>query len=606
MLSPTRRRGAGLAIGAPTRDTIREQLARIVSSSAFLKSGRVCRLLEFLVEETLAGRGDRLKEYSLGLAVFERGENFDPRVDSVVRVEVSRLRLKLQAYYAREGREDPVVIELPRGGYVPSIARRAAAPARASKRRWLAFAALVLALAAAWWIVRSRPSEPARIAVLAFRDLSAEREFGYLCQGMAEEVAIALSKVDRVEVLGRPSVPETREDVAALGKELEVSAVVAGSVRKAGNRLRVTARLVAAGDGRQLWGEVYETDPKELPGLEDQIAGAVARALKLRVSPARRGPRNAEAQILFWRGRYLRSQRTPESVLKSADYFGQAIAQDPQYAAAHSALADVHSMLGFHGLEPVNEAIPKARSAVARALELDPGLPEAHGVLAWIRFVHDWDWAGAEREFARSLELNPSYAAGRQCHAFLLAARGRCGEAVAESRRALALDPLSYVASNDLGMLLYYCRRYGDAMRQARMTLEMRAHAAPPHVVLGSSLAMQGRPAEAIAEFRAIPPSDGYLSAMGRLGYAYAAAGRRQEAHAVLAELRRLGESGQQTSTQMAFVNAGLGETGAAIRNLEEGWQRREGEAVFLCVEPMLETARAHPGWRALRQKCLQ
>ncbi len=594
--------------GSPPPEAVRAQVARILSSQAFLKAGRLRRLLGFIVEETIQGRDDRLKEYTLGLEVFGRDESFDPRLDSVVRVEMSRLRLKLEAYYGAEGRQDPIRVELPRGGYVPLMTSREQTDRPSDKRlRWpLAMAAVVVAVATAGWLVYAHFGAPAAIAVMPFRDLTPDRGLDYLAQGLSEEVTIGLVKVSGMRVLGRTSAAAAlgvERDLSAAGRNLGVSSVLDGSIRRDGSRLRVAVELVSARDGHQLWGEVYDGEEEDVFGFPNRIVDGVARALRVRTTPRKTQTHDARTQVLYWRGRYFRSQRTPEGVLKSLDLFEQAIRRDADYAPAYSALADSYSMCAFHGLTPMSDAMPKARAAADKALALDPNLPEAHGVSAWMRFFYDWDWPAAEKEFTRAIELDPGYAPGRQCHAFALVARGRCSDAIAESRRALALDPLSYVASNDLGMLLYFCRQYGEAIDQARVTLEMRPGLSAARVVRGSACAMLGRHAEAIADLRAIPLSEAHLSAQGRLGYAYAVAGRREEARAILADLAARGRRGQQVYAQMAAVRAGLGETSEALGLLEESWKRREGEAVFIGVEPMLDPVRKDPRWRAFKTR---
>jgi TolB-like protein/tetratricopeptide (TPR) repeat protein len=603
---------------SPPLEAVRLQLERILASQAFRKAGRLSRLLQYLVEETICGRGDQLKEYSVGLEVFGRGESFDPRTDSVVRVEVSRLRVKLQAYYASEGGGDPVLIDLPKGSYLPVLALRGASdqpPAAPAWGRRVALAGILLVLVAGATygvlsLLRTRDSGPASVAVLPFQNLSSDQQYDYINQGLGEEVTIALSKVEGLRVLAPGSTAEfagSARDWPAIGRKLGVSSVLDGSLRKAGERLRIVVELVSAADGQLLWGEVFEGDPTHGFGAQDRIVAGVAQALRIR--PAKRpketaAARDPEAQLLFWRGRYFRNQLSPGGVLKSVGFLEQAIRKDPTYAPAYATLADACGTLAFHGLAPLSEVMPKAKAAVEKALALDTSLAEAHGALAWMKFFYDWDWPGAEREFARALELNPSYGPGLQRHAFALVSRGRFDQAIAESRRALGLDPLAFVASNDLGMLLYMSGRYEEAIRQARVTLEMRHDVAAAHVLLGSCFAMQRKLPEAIAEFRAARgQSELQVGAPGRLGYAYALAGQRGEARRLLSELKSRAERGEQTCTQMAFIHAGLGEADQAIECLREAYARREGEAVFLGVEPMLQSLHAEPRWRAFTQK---
>src|ERR1700693_4871519 len=423
----------GLPAAEISAESTRAALEKILASPGFANADRISRFLRYTVEETLNGQTDKLKESLLGIDVFGRKPSYDPRVDAVVRTKAVKLRARLREYYESEGREDQIVIDLPKGGYIPAFRRRekpaieAAAPLIAEPHRpheckpALATVLVVAFLATSVYLIskaRTRSagaSSPqlASIAVLPFADLSPDRDQEDFCDGMTEEIIDALAKVNGFRVVARTSsfaFKGKQQDIREIGKKLNVATVLEGSVRKDGNRLRVTAQLNSVADGYHLWSETYERELKDVFTVQDEISRAIVGTLQLKLANSGRQPRppsaNVEAYDLYLQGRYHWSRWRSEGAERAIEYFQQAIQKDPNYAAAYSGLADSYAWLGFFGALPPNEAMPKARQAALKALALDDTLAVAHTSLGYVKSLHEFDWPGAEREFKRALQLH--------------------------------------------------------------------------------------------------------------------------------------------------------------------------------------------------------
>ncbi len=632
-MAPRQGTGVPYRAGEPdavAADSARAQLEQVLASKAFAFADRQRRFLRFIVEQELSGRGGDIKEYLLGVEVFDRAESFDPRVDALVRVEARSLRVKLREYYETEGHADPVLIELPKGHYVPvfrlrtppaAAAEAVAAPAAGWLRRhWRAGIVAGLALLAggagvAYRLAAFRPplAPASSIAVIPFANLTGDAEYEYFADGLVDEITTALAKIEGLRVVARTSAFQFTPkggDVRGIGQRLRVGAVLEGSIRRQGARLRVTAQLINTADGYHLWSETYERDTRDMFAVQDEITAAVSRALRLRLAgdpAARAATRRAQdphAQELLWRGRHWRNQLTAEGFRKSVEYYGESLKRDPEYPEVWSALADAYSVMGFHGIGPASEMRSKAKEAARRALALDDAMADAHAALAWVLLYHDWDWPGAEREFRRALELSPGFARARMRYAFGLASRGRFEEATAQARTAIDLEPLPFLSADDLGVILYFSRRYEEAMAQSRQTPEAEPVQAPARAALLRCLVAQGRYAAAIAEFEKSPdPALRFMGVPGRLGYAYAAVGRRDQAFRLLQQLPETDGQNVDACVHRAFVYAALGEKDRAFEYLQRALQRREPELSFLAVEPLWDSLRADPRFAALKKR---
>ncbi|MBI5282097.1 MAG: tetratricopeptide repeat protein [Candidatus Solibacter usitatus] len=592
---------------------VRAELEVILASNSFRQAERLRRMLRYTVERTLEGEGGRLKEYVLGVEVFDRGESFDPCGEAVVRVEASRLRAKLREYYDSEGDKDRVIIQLPKGGYAAAFRYRdqtASGPDPRPRKRWAIFglAAALAALAPAGWYL-SRPHSSARagtIAVLPFDDLSSDPENEYFCAGLVEEVTTALAKIKGVRVLARSTASQVKraKSLPVAARELGITMFLEGSVRRSKDRVRIAAQLIRAGDQSHLWSEVYERGSGDVLSVHDEIARAVARALEVQLFPERSRPADPEALDLYWRGRYSRKQPGEEGLKKSVGYYRQALEKDPQYAPAHAALAEAYGTMAFHELGPPDEFIEKAKASARQALALDGSLAEPHALLAWIGFFRDWNWPEAERGFRRAVQLNPSYAKAHTWFALGLISRGRVQEAITESRTAQELDPLSYATASDLGVILYCARRFEESAQWARKTLASDPKSAPARVLIGLCHANQGRYQEAIAEYReALEGSERYSYILGRLGYACGRAGQVEEARRLIREIEQAAGAEPRYQLHIAMIHAGLNETDRAIEKLEKSYQRREADLNFLMVEPAFDSLQPDPRFQGLLKR---
>jgi TolB-like protein/Flp pilus assembly protein TadD/predicted Ser/Thr protein kinase len=441
------------------------------------------------------------------------------------------------------------------------------------------------------------------IVVLSFADVSRGRELEYLCDGIAEEIIGALTKVDGIRVVARTSAFSFKgknEDIRTIARKLNVDAVLEGSVRMADNRLRINAQLINAADGYHLWSERYDRQMEDVFAIQDEITLAIVNKLKVtllggeREALVKRSTEDVEAYNLYLKGRYFWNKRTETGYLKSLEYFRQAIDKDPTYAVAHAGIADSYDLLGWYGYLAPEEAFPRARTAAQRALGLNPTLAEAHASLGWISANYDWDWAAAEREYKRALELNPSYATAHQWYSEFLTYMGRHDESIAEGHKAQELDPLSIIINNDVGQVYYFARRYDEAIAQLRRTLEMDPDFAVAHYLLGLALAQKSLHDEAVEEGRIAATLAGEDDALilSQLGVIYAVSGREAKARQVLAELEELSREKYASPFPVALVHAGLGEKDSAFEWLEKACEKRDHWVETLKVHPVLDGLR--------------
>jgi len=432
------------------------------------------------------------------------------------------------------------------------------------------------------------------LAVLPLENLSRDPEQEYFADGMTDQLITDLAKISALKVISRTSVMQykgARKPVPQIAQELGVDAVVEGSVQRAGDRVRISAQLIDARADQHLWARSYERDLRDVLVLQDEVAGAIANELKIELTSrgqvrlASSRPVDPEAYETYLKGRYYSSKRTEKDLKKSIEYFQQAIKKDPDYAPAYSGMADAYTLLGYRGILPSNEALPRGKAAALKAVELDDSLAEAHASLAFIAETHEWDWATAEREYKRALELNPGYAAGHNWYAGYLMYVGRFEEGIVEAKRARDLDPLSLPVNNALAGRLLLAGREKEAIEQSQKTLEMDPNFAPAHNELGWAYLRKGMNEEAIAEFRkeaALSGSDPDESI--DLGYAYAVVGKRDEAKRILAKLKRKRERSFVPPTALGIISGALGEKDEAFAWLEKAYELRDPQLTYLKV----------------------
>jgi TolB-like protein/Tfp pilus assembly protein PilF len=456
------------------------------------------------------------------------------------------------------------------------------------------------------------PVEPS-VAVLPFANLSAERENEYFSDGMTEELITALGKVEGLRVAARASSFAFKGkplDVAEVSRALNVRAVLDGSVRRSGRRLRVTAELVDARDGSRLWADSYDRELRDVFRVQDELARAIVGALRIPLRLAARSDtalvraatRDPEAHDLYLQGRFLWNQRTYESVRQAADFFERAAARDPTYAQAYAGLADTYIALPQYGVVRPSDAAAKARWAVERALTLDSTLAEAYASLAMVR-LHEYDWRGAETAFARALALNPSYATAHQWYALYLSVVGRQDSALIEIERAQALDPLSRIISSVLGSQLALSRRYDDAIRQLRSTLELDPDFVAAHAWLCSVYRMKGDARAAITACERVAALTNRRSGVGALASAYAAAGDHARAMVVLHELEARARREYVSPWQFAEAHLGLGERDSTFAWLDSAYAAHDPFLLTGISSPLWDPVRSDPRFARLRAR---
>ncbi|MEE8572553.1 MAG: protein kinase [Gemmatimonadota bacterium] len=445
-------------------------------------------------------------------------------------------------------------------------------------------------------------AQPKSIAVLPFVNMSPDPENEYFSDGITEEITNALAKLPGIRVAARTSAFAYKGKSLAtteIGHELNVDTVLERSVRKLGNRLRVTAQLTDVTEGYQLWSERYDREMEDVFAIQDEIASAIVGTLKGRWATERheqiikRYTEDVEAFELYLKGRYVEKTRRREGFAKGIDYFEQAIEKDPNYALAHAGLADSYTFLAFYRFLPPHEAFPKANVAAMRALDADELLPEAHTSQAEVRFLYDWDWNGAEREFIRAIELNPDDPTALHLYSEYLVSQQRLGEAMKNVSRAQQLEPLSPTINTGAGWTLYFGRDFESAIDQLRKTRELDPEYVFVHWFLGLAYLGAGMFDEALDTYRRGLELTGEHSAMAAyLGYASARAGKRKDARRILRVLRKRSSEIYVPSDYFAVVHMGLGELDETFGWLERACRERALHLVFLNADPLFDDIR--------------
>jgi TolB-like protein/Tfp pilus assembly protein PilF len=497
------------------------------------------------------------------------------------------------------------------------------APGVSRKRKWIYVVIIAGALSVGLFFLGRYTAPnvanlPAKsIAILPFENLSRDPDNAYFTEGIQDEILARLAKIADLKVISRTSTQRYKsspDDLPQIAKRLGVSNILEGSVQKTTDRVRVTVQLLNAATDTHLWGETYDRKLTDVFAAESDIARAIADTLRAKLTGseqsalAARPTENAEAHQLYLRGRYFWNKRTGADFKKAIGYFNQAIDKDPNYALAYAGLADAYVLLSAYAEASPKDSLPQAKAAAAKALELDSTLGEAHASLAQALLAYDLNFAEATREFRRAIELNPNYATAHHWYGeSVLGPLGQFEEAIAEARRALELDPLSVIINADYGSALTNARRYDQAIEQLRKTVEMDPGFYYAHWTLGNALELKGFNQEAIAEYKkAIALNDDPLP-RALLGHLYAKTGRKDEALAILKQLRELRESSKEryvSPYNLALIHIGLGQKNEAIQLLEETYEERDGyNIVFIKVEVLLDPLRGDPRFEALVQK---
>jgi TolB-like protein/DNA-binding winged helix-turn-helix (wHTH) protein/Flp pilus assembly protein TadD len=465
------------------------------------------------------------------------------------------------------------------------------------------FIAALLALLGRMGSLRGRAIES--VAVLPFENTGGDPEAEYLSDGISESLINRLSRLPHLKVIARASVFRYKgkhPDLASVAGELGVRAVVSGRVSQRADGFSVAVELMDARENKQLWGATYNRRSSDLVAAHEELAAEVAEKLRLELTPsertllAKRDTADPEAYRLYLRGRYLSNERTEAALRKAIEYFQEAIARDPRYALAYSGLADVHCTMAtsYNKRVAPREAYARARAAALRAVEIDAELSEAHASLGQILVQFDWDWAGAEREFRRALELSPSNGIALHWRSHCFLALGRFDESGRDAMRALETDPVSVMLNIHLGEHYHLARQYDLAIEQYRRALELNPNHPNARPLLALVYEAKGMYAQAIAELEAAEPFwAGTSRVRGPLGRVYGLAGRRAEALKVLQELIR-DRAGPKyiAADDIAAVYIGLGDTDRAFEWLQRACEERATALVNLKVEPAFDGLR--------------
>jgi TolB-like protein/DNA-binding winged helix-turn-helix (wHTH) protein/Tfp pilus assembly protein PilF len=524
-------------------------------------------------------------------------------------------------------KEPRFIVTLPGRGYrfagevriIPIPAATAAKTPSKRAPRWMSVLAGLMVLLPlsylAWRQIRPNKSPvPGRImlAVLPFRNLTGDPEQDYFADGLTEELITQLSRLDppQLGVIASTSVmPYKRGDkgLDRIGRELSVEYVLEGSFRRAGGRLRITTQLSRLQDQSHVWAEEYDRSIQDILTVQDEVGVAVAREIQLRLTPQQRAgrarPIDPETHEAYLKGRFFFNNRNAEGLKKAVEYFQLAIAKDTNYAAAYAGLADAYLGVGYYGLERQNDILPLAKAAALRAIALDPNLGEAWSSLGGVSQQYEWNWAEAERDYKRAIELNPNDSVAHHLYGSVyLAAAGDYSKAVVELSKAHQLDPLSPITSTALATALCFAGRTQEGMEQFRKTFEIAPDFVQAHYYLSEVYLLKRSYPEALAEIGKITSADPIRSA-GQRGTIYALQGNRQEAMRMVDELQGTSEHAYVDPVLIGDIYAGLGDKDLALVWLEKGYQQHSPGMVTLRWSPVYDRIRTEPGFVDLQRR---
>jgi serine/threonine-protein kinase len=557
-----------------------EQLARIVDSPRFVSSARLCRFLTHIVNRTIGEDLDSLKEFSIAMEVFDRTSDYDPSIDAIVRVEARRLRAKLKEYYEGPGRNDPVLIGLRPGSYVPIF-------------RWLDPQTRNE-------IQEIAPSVHARasVAVLPFVNMSPEPEQDYFCDGISEEIIDSLTHIAGLKVIARSSAFQfkgTSFDIREVGRRLDADVVIEGSVRKAGEHLRITAQAIQAESGHHLWSKVFRRELKDVFAVQEEIAQSVAGLLRadLPVAQAlvRPSVRDLKPYTRYLRARFLIHQQSPEALRAALEQLGELIHAFPDYALAYSSMAAARSLMSHFGMVSGRDVYPEIKSDAERAYALDPDSGETCAVLGAVRGWFEYRWDDALKLVGRALELQPGYAPAHYMRAMTLLGQRDFSAAEAGLRRSNELDPLSASDCARLAYLHYVKGDYGSASHHLEKSFELD-YDYPEALFYKGLLYFQQRDYDATTEclhLTRVPLN------MGLLAAAYARQENRSEAEKCVQALHQLSASQYVTPLAEALAAIGMEDFDLAFQRLYEAIDHKTNFVNLLAVEPFFQPLRSDP-----------
>ena len=539
--------------------------------------------------------------------VARRGYRFLAEVKAADATPIRNPELATQAHRAAEARDRPDLagkLAIPKR-HLPSLAWKIS----------LIVLLLLMASLATWKVHLSNRASPVirSLAVLPLESLSSDASQDYFADGMTDELISDLGQISALRVISRTSVmayKHARKPLPQIARELNVDAVVEGTVLRSGDQVRITAQLIEASSDKHLWSQSYQGELRDTLALQSKVARAIAEQIRINLNPQEQAALkkvkvvNPEAYESYLKGRYFWNKRTADGLKVALAYFNQAIDEDPKYAPAYSGLADTYALLGDwqYSVMTPKEALPKAKAAAIKALELDSTLGEAHNSLAFCLDGFDWDLDSGGKEFRRAIELNPGYATAHHWYAWHLSLLGRHEEAIAEMRKAENLDPLSLIINADLSELLVLAHFYDESMHQSRKTIEMDPNFALAHNQLGQAYLQKQMHEEAIAELlKAVQLSGGSPTCIANLARAYAASGKRGEAVKLLSDLEKRSNPSYSHASEIAVIYAALGDTDQAMKWLEKGYEERFNPGVLL--RPGFDPLRSDPRFEDLLRR---
>jgi adenylate cyclase len=569
---------------------VRDQLARVVNSPGFVSSARLCRFLTHIVDRTIDGDVESLKEFSIAMEVFDRNSDYDPNIDAIVRVEARRLRAKLKAYYEEgPGSLDPVLIGLRPGSYVPVF-------------RWLDSQQPKHREDVATSIPQDRRS----IAVLPFVNMSPEPEQDYFCDGISEEITNALTHLSGLNVIARTSAFHFKGasiDIREVGQRLGANLVIEGSVRKAGEQLRITAQMIQTESGHHLWSEAFRRELKDVFAIQEEIAQSVADLLRLHMPEVQGAVRpsapNPDAYTAYLRARFLIHQQSPEALHAAREQLQKLVEIYPDYALAYSGMAAANGLLTIFGVVSGREVYSEVKANAERGYALDPESGETCRVLAGLRawFEHRWD--EANRMYDRAVELQPSHAPAHMFRAMALLCQGNIEAAEAGLRRSAELDPLSASDCARMAYVHYLKGDYDSAAEDLRQSFELDRDYPEARFYEGL-LHFQQQHYDAVVHClsSSIFPLD-----IGLVAAAHAQGGSRGRAKQCIDKLHDL--AGRQYVSPLAegFAAIGMGDFNLAFRFLDEAIDHKTSFTNLLAVEPFFQPLRADHRFAKLLKK---
>jgi TolB-like protein/Flp pilus assembly protein TadD len=599
-------------------DNILLQLEKILKSGVFARSERMKRFLRFAVEKAVSGNGQELKEYSIALAAFDKPEGFDPRLDPIVRVEAGRLRSKLLEYYAEEGRSDPIRISMSKSSYQPTFKKSSDVAAVAIPVSPGSSPAGASEAGHAGPLYEPQPCsvmpKDTTVAVLPLADLSPSKDQGYFCDGLTEEIVSALSRARGLKVVARTSTMQFKDeamDIRQIGRFLDAGSILEGSVRKAGERLRISAQLINVADGCHIWSEVYDRKTDDVLDIQREISSAIARALKSELVEAglerqpKYKPRNLKAYELYLRGRHHWNKRSQEHIRKGITYLEQAVDIEPQFGLAHAGLAASYASLAWLGTPKSGEARTKIMEASRRALHHKDSASQARCSMGFVKAAFDWDWSGAEAEFQRAIQLDSQSATAYHWYAvFCLAPQLRLPEAVLEIERAEKLVPASVPIRTHHGWILYLQRRYDVALEVLRHCIELDPSCWLSHWHQGfvyEQLAMHQKAMTSFTRARELAPRE--PAAVGSLGRIFGILGDSRSALKALRRLKNTGGRHYISPVDIAHVHIGLGQIDSAFEWLERASEQRCGRLIHIKADPAFDRLKSEPAFLRLLER---